>query len=124
MRDVLPTLGSWWAEGRSTALATVVGTFRSAPRQPGASMLVSPDGQAVGSVSGGCVEGAVYELGSEILEGGDPTLQRYGVSDDDAFAVGLTCGGILDVFVEQVDRESYPQLGEIAEAVRERRPVA
>jgi xanthine dehydrogenase accessory factor len=88
-------------------------------------MLVGPDGQAVGSVSGGCVEGAVYELGSGILEGTDPaTLQRYGVSDDDAFAVGLTCGGILDVFVEQVDPENYPELGEIAKAVREHRPVA
>jgi xanthine dehydrogenase accessory factor len=76
-------------------------------------------------VSGGCVEGAVYELGSGILEGTDPaTLQRYGVSDDDAFAVGLTCGGILDVFVEQVDPENYPELGEIAKAVREHRPVA
>src|ERR1700712_5691565 len=106
MRDVLTSRESWWADGRSAALATVVGTFRSAPRQPGASMLVRPDGQAVGSVSGGCVEGGGYERGSEILEGtSDPTLQRYGVSDDDAFAVGLTCGGILDVFVEQVDRE-------------------
>jgi xanthine dehydrogenase accessory factor len=125
MRDVLETLEQWWAAGRPAALATVVGTFRSAPRQPGASMLVGPDGQAVGSVSGGCVEGAVYELGSGILEGTDPaTLQRYGVSDDDAFAVGLTCGGILDVFVEQVDPESYPELGEIAKAVREHRSVA
>ena len=125
MRDVLPTLEKWWASGESAALATVVGTFRSAPRQPGASMLVGPEGQAVGSVSGGCVEGAVYELGSGILEGTDPaTLQRYGVSDDDAFAVGLTCGGILDVFVERVDPESFPQLGEIAEAVREHRSVA
>ena len=117
MRDVLPTLESWWDAGRPTALATVVGTFRSAPRQPGASMLVGDDGQAVGSVSGGCVEGAVYELGSGILEGtDDATLQRYGVSDDDAFAVGLTCGGILDVYVEKVDRESFPQLGAIAAA--------
>ncbi|NMO89000.1 XdhC/CoxI family protein [Actinomycetospora sp. TBRC 11914] len=124
MRDVLTSLEKWWAEGRSTALATVVGTFRSAPRQPGASMLVGPDGDAVGSVSGGCVEGAVYELGNEVLEGAEPTLQRYGVSDDDAFAVGLTCGGILDVFVEEVDRESFPQLGEIARAVRDHRPVA
>ena len=125
MRDVLSTLEQWWAAGRPAALATVVGTFRSAPRQPGASMLVGPDGQAVGSVSGGCVEGAVYELGSGVLDGADPpTLQRYGVSDDDAFAVGLTCGGILDVFVEQVDPESYPELGEIAKAVREHRSVA
>ena len=125
MRDVLSTLEGWWAAGRPAALATVVGTFRSAPRQPGASMLVGPDGEAVGSVSGGCVEGAVYELGSGVLEGTDPpTLQRYGVSDDDAFAVGLTCGGILDVFVEQVDPESYPELGAIAKAVREHRAVA
>ncbi|MDF2977229.1 MAG: XshC-Cox1 family protein [Actinomycetospora sp.] len=125
MRDVLPTLENWWSEGRPAALATVVGTFRSAPRQPGASMLVGDQGQAVGSVSGGCVEGAVYELGSGILEGtDDATLQRFGVSDDDAFAVGLTCGGILDVYVERVDRESFPQLGAIAEAVREHRSVA
>src|SRR5436190_11331954 len=124
MRDVLTSLESWWADGRSAALATVVGTFRSAPRQPGASMLVGPDGQAVGSVSGGCVEGAVYELGNEILSGADPTLQRYGVSDDDAFAVGLTCGGILDVFVEKVDPETYAQLSAVADAVRTESPVA
>jgi xanthine dehydrogenase accessory factor len=125
MRDVLPTLEKWWSSGQPAALATVVGTFRSAPRQPGASMLVGPEGEAVGSVSGGCVEGAVYELGGGILDGTDPaTLQRYGVSDDDAFAVGLTCGGILDVFVEKVDPQSYPELGAIAEAVREHHPVA
>ena len=67
MRDVLDRSRRWWADGRSAALATVVGTFRSAPRQPGASMLVGPDGEAVGSVSGGCVEGAVYELGEQVL---------------------------------------------------------
>src|ERR1700709_2104120 len=122
MRDIIDQLEGWWKNGDPAALATVVGTFRSAPRQPGASMLVGPDGEAVGSVSGGCVEGAVYELGSERLEGSAATLQRYGVSDDDAFAVGLTCGGILDVFVEQVDRESFPQLGATPEAVREPRP--
>src|SRR3954454_6554291 len=125
MRDVIDQLEGWWKNGQTAALATVVGTFRSAPRQPGASMLVGDDGEAVGSVSGGCVEGAVYELGHGVLEGSDgPTLQRYGVSDDDAFAVGLTCGGILDVFVERVDRTSFPQLGAIAEAVREHHPVA
>jgi xanthine dehydrogenase accessory factor len=100
MRDVMDQLEGWWKNGQSAALATVVGTFRSAPRQPGASMLVGPDGEAVGSVSGGCVEGAVYELGQQVLGDERPVLQRYGVSDDDAFAVGLTCGGILDVFVE------------------------
>jgi len=124
MRDVLESLGSWWDGGKSAALATVVGTFRSAPRQPGASMLVGPGGEAVGSVSGGCVEGAVYELGNQVLGDGRPVLQRYGVSDDDAFAVGLTCGGILDVFVEKVDKQTFPQLREVAEAIKAEDPVA
>jgi xanthine dehydrogenase accessory factor len=124
MRDVMDQLEGWWKNGQSAALATVVGTFRSAPRQPGASMLVGPDGEAVGSVSGGCVEGAVYELGEQVLGDERPVLQRYGVSDDDAFAVGLTCGGILDVFVEKVDQDSYPQLGAVADALRDGSPVA
>ncbi|OIJ88379.1 XdhC family protein [Streptomyces colonosanans] len=124
MRDVLDPLVSWWAEGKASALATVVATHRSAPRRPGASMLVGPAAEAVGSVSGGCVESAVYDLGQEVLAGDRPVLQRYGVSDTDAFAVGLTCGGTLDVFVEKVDPETFPQLGEVAAAVRARRPVA
>ncbi|GAA1165276.1 XdhC/CoxI family protein [Nocardioides aquiterrae] len=124
MRDVLPELLEWWRSGESVGVGTVVATFRSAPRPPGASMLVGPDGTAVGSVSGGCVEGAVYELGESVVETGVPVLERYGVSDDDAFAVGLTCGGILDVYVEKVDRETFPELGEIAEDVEAGRPVA
>jgi xanthine dehydrogenase accessory factor len=124
MRDVLDQLEGWWKNGETAALATVVGTFRSAPRQPGASMLVGPAGEAVGSVSGGCVEGAVYELGEQVLRDARPVLQRYGVSDDDAFAVGLTCGGILDIFVEKVDPQTYPQLAEVADAVRSESPVA
>jgi xanthine dehydrogenase accessory factor len=87
-------------------------------------MLVGPDGTAVGSVSGGCVEGAVYELAEAVRVSAAPVLQRYGVSDDDAFAVGLTCGGIIDVFVESVSRESFPELGEVARDIREGRPVA
>jgi xanthine dehydrogenase accessory factor len=105
-------------------MATVVATWRSAPRPAGASMLVGPDGDAVGSVSGGCVEGAVYELAQEVVESGQPVLQRYGISDDDAFAVGLTCGGILDVFVEKVDQETFPQLRQVAEAIKAEDPVA
>src|SRR6476646_1548701 len=116
MRDVIDQLEGWWKNGETAALATVVGTFRSAPRQPGASMLVGPAGEAVGSVSGGCVEGAVYELGEQVLRDGRPVLQRYGVSDDDAFAVGLTCCGILFVFKETAATETYPQLGSVAEA--------
>ena len=110
MRDVVDQLEGWWKNGQTAALATVVGTYSSAPRQPGASMLVGPGGEAVGSVSGGCVEGAVYELGQQVLGDGRPVLQRYGVSDDDAFAVGLTCGGIIDIFVEKVDRHGYEPL--------------
>ncbi|MGE0299632.1 MAG: XdhC family protein [Pseudonocardia sp.] len=124
MRDVLDRLVGWWEDGKPAALATVVGTYSSAPRQPGASMLVGPGGEAVGSVSGGCVEGAVYELGQEVLADGRPRFQRYGVSDDDAFTVGLTCGGIIDIFVEDVSQDTYPELAAVAEAVRTEAPVA
>ena len=124
MREVLPDLMRWWSAGETVGVGTVVGTWRSAPRQPGASMLVGPGGEAVGSVSGGCVEGAVYELGQEVVTTGTPVLQRYGVSDDDAFAVGLTCGGILDVFVEKVSRDTFPELGEVAADIDAGRPVA
>ena len=110
MRDVLPELLAWWRAGETVGVGTVVATFQSAPRPPGASMLVGPDGTAVGSVSGGCVEGAVYDLAESVVASGEPVLERYGVSDDDAFAVGLTCGGILDVYVEKVSRETFPEL--------------
>src|SRR4029453_4821594 len=86
--------------------------------------LAGADGTAVGSVSGGCVEGAVYELAQSVVESGEPVLERYGVSDDDAFAVGLTCGGILDVYVEKVNRDTVPRRGEIAEDIEAGRPVA
>lgn len=124
MREVLDQLMGWWREDKPVGMGTVVATFRSAPRPPGASMLVGPDGSAVGSVSGGCVEGAVYDLAQEVVVSGAPVLHRYGVSDDDAFEVGLTCGGILDVYVERVDRTTFPQLEEIADDVAAGRPVA
>ncbi|HEV2888340.1 MAG TPA: XdhC family protein [Jatrophihabitans sp.] len=124
MRDVLDQLQDWWTRGAEVGLATVVSTWSSAPRQPGASMLVGPDGSAAGSVSGGCVEGAVYELATEVRDGRDPVLQRYGVSDDDAFAVGLTCGGIIDLFVERVGPASFPEFGEVAADIRAGQPVA
>jgi xanthine dehydrogenase accessory factor len=124
VREVMADLKRWWDAGETVGVGTVVATFQSAPRPPGASMLVGPGGQAVGSVSGGCVEGAVYELGQSVVESGRPVLQRYGVSDDDAFAVGLTCGGILDVYVEKVDRQTFPELGEVAADLEAGRPVA
>ncbi len=110
MREVLPELMKWYDAGETIGVGTVVATFQSAPRPAGASMLVGPGGEAVGSVSGGCVEGAVYELAGEVVDDGTPVLQRYGVSDDDAFAVGLTCGGILDVYVEKVSQQTFPEL--------------
>jgi xanthine dehydrogenase accessory factor len=124
VRDVLDDLERWWADGAAVGMATVVATWRSAPRPAGAVMLVGPDGTAVGSVSGGCVEGAVYELAREVAATGDPVLRRYGVSDDDAFAAGLTCGGIIDVFVERVDPAGFPELAEVARAIRLSHPVA
>ncbi|MEO6884964.1 MAG: XdhC/CoxI family protein [Jatrophihabitantaceae bacterium] len=124
MRDVMSELAQWWRAGQTVGVGTVVGTWKSSPRQPGASMVVGPDGSVVGSVSGGCVEGAVYELAERARDTGVPVLQRYGITDDDAFAVGLTCGGIIDVFVEQVGPDSFPELGEIAQDVADGQPVA
>lgn len=124
MREVLGDLLGWWRDGKPVGMATVVATWRSAPRPPGATMLVGPDGTAVGSVSGGCVEAAVYELGQEVVKSGRPVLARYGVTDDDAFAIGLTCGGVIDLFVERVDRDSFPALGDVASSVETGQPVA
>lgn len=123
MRDVLKAIRADWLAGGTAALATVVRTFESAPRPPGASMFVTADGEVVGSVSGGCVEGAVYELATEVKEHGRPVLVRYGVSDDDAFSVGLTCGGILDVFVEPISRGRFAELGDVMDDIDESRPV-
>ncbi|CPR12729.1 xanthine dehydrogenase [Mycobacterium bohemicum DSM 44277] len=124
MRDVLAELMSVWRAGGTAGVGTVVRTFRSAPRSPGASMLVAPDGSVAGSVSGGCVEGALYEAAGEVRATGTPRLERYGVSDGDAFALGLTCGGIIDVFVEAVSQATFPELGAVADDIDEHRAVA
>jgi xanthine dehydrogenase accessory factor len=124
VRDILDPITRWWESGETFGLATVVRTFSSAPREPGAAMAVSAAGEVVGSVSGGCVEGAVYELATQVSASGEPVLQRYGISDDDAFAVGLTCGGIIDIFVEPASRQAFSDLGEVAAAVRQDVPVA
>src|ERR1700756_3587382 len=115
---------SIWHAGDTAGLGTVVRTFRSAPRPPGAAMVVAPDGSVTGSVSGGCVEGGVYGLAAEVARTRTPRLERYGVSDGDAFAVGLTCGGIIDIFVESVSRATFPELDEVADDVGEHRAVA
>ncbi|WP_406455447.1 XdhC family protein [Streptomyces sp. NBC_00876] len=99
MRELLAELRAWHEAGTPFALATVVSVRGSAPRAPGAMMAVTADGAVAGSVSGGCVEGAVYEVAGEVLASGSPQLQSYGISDDEAFGVGLTCGGTIDVVV-------------------------
>jgi xanthine dehydrogenase accessory factor len=124
VRDVLDDIVTWYRDGGTFGLATVVNTFRSAPRQPGAAMAVSAGGEVVGSVSGGCVEGAVYELAQEVIDSGEAVVQRYGVSDDDAFSVGLTCGGIIDLIVEPVDRTSFPEFEDVAASIERHEPVA
>jgi xanthine dehydrogenase accessory factor len=124
VRDVLAELMSVWRAGGTAGVATVVRTIRSAPRPPGAAMLVAPDGSVAGSVSGGCVEAAVYELANQVVRTGRPVLERYGISDDDAFAVGLTCGGIIDLFVEPVSKDAFPQLETVADDIAAHRPTA
>ncbi len=131
MRDIAADLRRWWDAGEPFALATVVGVSRSAPRAPGAAMAVGPGGVVVGSVSGGCVEGAVYELASEVLESGGQVpgvpaaqLTTYGYSDDTAFAVGLTCGGQITLLVERIDAERAPDFGAILDDLEANRPVA
>lgn len=103
MRDVLEQLQHWTSDGKKVAIATVIRTEKSAPRDPGAVMALSEDGDVVGSVSGGCVEPAVYEEAMEVLKTGIPKFLTYGISDDQAFEVGLTCGGTIHVFVERLD---------------------
>ncbi|MFG3318252.1 XdhC family protein [Streptomyces sp. NPDC048171] len=102
MLDIADELNRWVEQGRDFAVATVVAVGGSAPRQPGAALAVDADGTAIGSVSGGCVEGAVYELCRQSLEDGETILERFGYSDEDAFAVGLTCGGVIDILVTPV----------------------
>ncbi|OUD01994.1 XdhC family protein [Streptomyces swartbergensis] len=102
MLDIAEELNRWVEQGRDFAVATVVAVGGSAPRQPGAALAVDAEGTAIGSVSGGCVEGAVYELCEQALRDGETVLERFGYSDDDAFAVGLTCGGVIDILVTPV----------------------
>jgi xanthine dehydrogenase accessory factor len=106
MLDISDALHRWCEEGRDFAVATVVSVGGSAPRQPGAALAVDAGGEAVGSVSGGCVEGAVYELCQETLASGESVLEQFGYSDEDAFAVGLTCGGVIDILVTPVRADS------------------
>ena len=103
MRDLLDDLDRWRAEGVPVAIARVVDLDGSGPRSPGAAMAVNDRGEVVGSVSGGCVEGAVVAEALEVLRTGEPKVVTFGYSDDDAFAVGLTCGGTIHLYLETLD---------------------
>ncbi|MGW3354737.1 XdhC family protein [Streptomyces bungoensis] len=118
MLDIAEELNRWAEQGREFAVATVVAVGGSAPRPPGAALAVDADGTAVGSVSGGCVEGAVYELCRQALQDGQTVLERFGYSDEDAFAVGLTCGGVIDILVTPVraDGPARPVLASVLAA--------
>lgn len=116
MLDIAEELHRWVEQGRDFAVATVVAVDGSAPRMPGAALAVDSDGTAIGSVSGGCVEGAVYESCRQALADGESVLERYGYSDEDAFAVGLTCGGVIDILVTPV-RASAPGRAVFASAL-------
>ncbi|MGK5642976.1 XdhC family protein, partial [Streptomyces sp. URMC 126] len=121
MLDIAAELHRWCTEGRDFAVATVASVHGSAPRQPGAALAVDADGTAIGSVSGGCVEGAVYELCREALTDGRGRRERFGYSDEDAFAVGLTCGGVIEVLVTPVragDAERDVYASALASAAR------
>lgn len=124
MHEVLDVAAGWYRHGTPFALAHVVRVFGSAPRLPGMAMAVAASGEVVGSVSGGCIEGAVYEECLSVLANGQPVSRTYGVADDDAFAVGLTCGGDIDIFIELVDRERHRLFLDIATAVERGEPVA
>jgi xanthine dehydrogenase accessory factor len=107
MRDILPDLNKWVDSDEQIALATVIQTWGSSPRRVGAKMALTPEGKITGSVSGGCVEGAVFETGIEVLKSGEPELLHFGVADEAAWEVGLACGGQIDVFVEPLDRALF-----------------
>ena len=103
MKEIVEDVERWRAEGKKVAIATVVATRRSAPRPIGAKLAISETGELCGSVSGGCVESDVYENAREVLESGEPRLLSYGIADEEAWEVGLPCGGEIDVFVERLE---------------------
>jgi xanthine dehydrogenase accessory factor len=104
MKDILNDVRTWTERGDRVAIATVVDVKRSAPRPPGAKMAVNESGEVSGAVSGGCVEGAVVEAATEVLNGGAPRLLHFGIADSEAWDVGLPCGGEIDVYVEEFSR--------------------
>ncbi len=123
MNDILDRIEAWLAQGRRVALATVIAIEGSAPRDPGAALAVTEDAQVAGSVSGGCVEAAVIEEAAEVLRTGRPARVAYSISNEDAMAVGLSCGGTVHIFVEPLGALHRDVLAALARAVREEGPV-
>ena len=102
MRDVLPEIQRWRGEGKQVAVATLIKAVGSSPRPLGSKLAISSGGEMAGSVSGGCVEGAVFEEAREVFENGRPKRLHYGISDEQAWSVGLTCGGEIEVLLERL----------------------
>lgn len=105
MKEIKDDVERWRAKGEKVAIATVVATRKSAPRPVGAKLAISESGELAGSVSGGCVESDVYENACEVLKTGQPRLLSYGIADEEAWEVGLPCGGEIDVFVEVLEED-------------------
>lgn len=122
MREVLSQLRIWHEAGEPFVVATIVGIRGSAPREPGAAMAVGGSGEVVGSISGGCVESAVYEIAGSVLHSGEPRLETFGISDEEAFAVGLTCGGIIQVLLKPFEVSS--PIEQVFTSLAENEPVA
>jgi len=124
MMDLLELAAAWRSEGRRGALATVVATWGSSPRPPGSQLLADDSGRFMGSVSGGCIEGEVVRRALEVIETGEPALLDFGIENEDAWSVGLSCGGRIQVFVEPVSRMKSDVLSAILEAKRAKVPIA
>lgn len=120
MRDILSDLDNWHTDDQPIALATVIQTWGSSPRRAGAKMAMTPDGKITGSVSGGCVEGAVFEAGVDVLKTNRPQLLHFGVADETAWEVGLACGGSIDIFVQRLTSEMFKELRSV---IVEERPA-
>lgn len=121
-REVLAALLAWCRDGADVGVATVVSTSGSTPLPVGATMLVGPGGAAYGSVSGGCVEADVHAVATDVIASGVPALKRYGIADEEAMNVGLTCGGMLEVFVRRMSSDDLPELEQRASALTGHRP--
>lgn len=124
MREIIQEVLPAFKENKPFALATVTRTWSSAPRPVGAAMAVLESGEVIGSVSGGCVEGAIHEASLEVLKTRLPQSVTYGVSDDNAFAVGLTCGGTIELFIQYVDQNTFPEFSDIASKIEEKEAIA